>query len=84
MNTLVLHRRWWRVPLFARAWSVKLSLLALLVVLGTAVAGPFFSPFTSTELAGLPYTPPGGDFLLGTDFLGRDVLSRVLAGAAAW
>lgn len=80
MSPLALHRRWWRVPLFARAWSVKLSLLALLVVLGTAVAGPFFSPFTSTELAGLPYTPPGGDFLLGTDFLGRDVLSRVLAG----
>lgn len=80
MSPLVVRRRWWRVPLFARAWSVKLSLLALLVVLGTAVAGPFFSPFTSTELAGLPYTAPGGDFLLGTDFLGRDVLSRVLAG----
>ena len=68
------------MPRFARSWSVKLSLFALVLVLGVAVAGPFFSPYSSTELPGLPYSPPGGDFLLGTDFLGRDVLSRILAG----
>lgn len=68
------------MPRFARAWSVRLSLFALVLVLGMAVAGPFFSPYSSTELPGLPYNPPGGDFLLGTDFLGRDVLSRILAG----
>jgi ABC-type dipeptide/oligopeptide/nickel transport system permease subunit len=38
------------------------------------------APYSPTELAGIPYTTPNGDFWLGTDSLGRDVLSRVLYG----
>jgi peptide/nickel transport system permease protein len=56
--------------------AVSLCLLIVLV----ALVGPFFAPYSPTELVGRPLTGPSRDFPLGTDFLGRDGLSRVLAG----
>jgi peptide/nickel transport system permease protein len=53
--------------------------LALLVLALTAI-GPFVTPMSPAEFAGRPFLPAGPRFLLGTDVLGRDVLSRVLAG----
>lgn len=58
----------------------SVGLVVLAVVLLIAVLGPFVAPYSPTELAGIPYTTPDSDFWLGTDFLGRDVLSRVLYG----
>jgi len=53
-----------------------------LALLGLAVAGPFFAPFpadrTDILAAGLD---PNAQHLLGTDALGRDILSRLLVGA---
>lgn len=58
----------------------------LIVVIG-ALGAPLFAPFNPDEqmfdgltLEGAPM-PPGGPFLLGTDTLGRDLLSRMLFGA---
>ena len=52
-----------------------------------AVSAPWIAPFDPTEqffdgmtLEGAPL-PPGEPFLLGTDLLGRDLLSRLLYGA---
>jgi peptide/nickel transport system permease protein len=52
-----------------------------------AVSAPWIAPFDPTEqffdgmtLEGAPL-PPGEQFLLGTDLLGRDLLSRLLYGA---
>ena len=45
-----------------------------------AVAG-VLAPHDPFAVAGPRLRPPNGDFLLGTDSLGRDVLSRVLYGA---
>ncbi|HWF50466.1 MAG TPA: ABC transporter permease [Solirubrobacteraceae bacterium] len=42
--------------------------------------GPLFAPHSPSAFVGLPFAPPSGHVLLGTDFLGRDVLSRVLWG----
>jgi peptide/nickel transport system permease protein len=53
--------------------------LAGLVVL-VAVAGPFVAPHSPEALVTLSYGKPSAQFPLGGDFLGRDVLSRVLAG----
>jgi peptide/nickel transport system permease protein len=53
--------------------------LAALVVL-TAVIGPFVSPNGPTDLVTLTFGKPSGQFLLGGDTLGRDVLARVLNG----
>ncbi|WP_406143479.1 ABC transporter permease [Streptomyces sp. NBC_01012] len=51
-----------------------------LLVLVLALLGPLLAPYAPTEQLGAPFQQPGGDFLLGTDVLGRDVASRVLSG----
>lgn len=62
---------------------VGLALISLLVV--AAIFGPWIAPYpeqgagqTNIDAALLP---PGGDHLLGTDRLGRDMLSRIILGA---
>ncbi|KAB1654050.1 ABC transporter permease [Pseudoclavibacter chungangensis] len=53
------------------------GVLTLLVV-GLAVFGPWLAPYGEYDIVGRPYTSEGGP--LGTDYLGQDVLSRVLYG----
>jgi peptide/nickel transport system permease protein len=54
--------------------------VALLVV-GIAVVGPFLAPDSPNAIGlAVPFGTPSGAAPLGTDVLGRDVLSRVLAG----
>lgn len=74
----------------ARLARRPLAVLGLLVILLTvlaAILAPWISPFGRDEqlfdgltLEGAPM-PPGGMFLLGTDLLGRDLLTRILHGA---
>jgi ABC-type dipeptide/oligopeptide/nickel transport system permease subunit len=49
-------------------------------VVALALVGPLFSPHPPDEPIGIPLTGPADGAPLGTDFLGRDVLSRVLWG----
>lgn len=55
------------------------AVLAGLVLL-VAALGPLIAPHSPTELLGAPLLAPSSHNLLGTDTLGRDVLSRVLWG----
>jgi peptide/nickel transport system permease protein len=45
-----------------------------------AVAGPAVAPHPATALLTFPFAKPSGAYPFGADFLGRDVLSRVLNG----
>lgn len=45
-----------------------------------AVVGPLFAPYSETALVGLTYGQPEGKSVLGYDFIGHDVWSRVLLG----
>jgi ABC-type dipeptide/oligopeptide/nickel transport system permease subunit len=56
------------------------GLALLLFVVGVALIGPRVAPHTITETIGAPGAGPSAAAPLGTDFLGRDVLSRVLHG----
>jgi len=62
--------------------AVSLVLIVTLV----AVAVPIISPHDPLVPAGMPLQAPGKNgFLLGTDSIGRDILSRVLYGVrASW
>jgi peptide/nickel transport system permease protein len=71
---VVLLRRAWRLP------RTKLGALLVFLVVGTAVIGPFFAPYDPAAFAGIDNTGPTSSNLLGTDLLGRDVLSRFLWG----
>jgi peptide/nickel transport system permease protein len=50
------------------------------VVLAIALFGRFIAPYSPDTTVGPPLLGPSGAHLLGTDYLGRDVLSRVLYG----
>jgi peptide/nickel transport system permease protein len=57
---------------------VGIALVLILVFI--ALVGPFLAPHSPTTFVGVPYGGPTSDATLGTDYLGRDVLSRFLAG----
>jgi peptide/nickel transport system permease protein len=63
---------------------VAVSLVFVVTVVALAV--PLLSPDDPLVPAGMPLQAPGkGGFLLGTDSIGRDILSRVLYGVrASW
>ncbi|MCC2626427.1 MAG: binding-protein-dependent transport system inner rane component [Thermomicrobiales bacterium] len=58
----------------------RLGVLLLLMGGAVAILGPYVAPHSPTALVGLPLDSPSGEHWLGTDQLGRDVLSRVLYG----
>lgn len=60
--------------------SGRVGALLLVAIVVVALAGPYLTPYAADRTVGVPFTPPGAGFLLGTDLLGRDVLSRVLTG----
>lgn len=67
----------------ARAWqygSTRAGLVMIIVIVLVAVLGPLFAPHAPDEIIELPFSAPGSGDPLGTDFVGRDVLSRILYG----
>ncbi|MGE0117864.1 MAG: ABC transporter permease [Dongiaceae bacterium] len=78
-------RRSWHV----RAWrelrraplSAWFGLVVLALYLIAALFAPVIAPYSETELVGPGYAPWSDQFVLGTDQLGRDFLSRLIYGA---
>jgi oligopeptide transport system permease protein len=70
----------WRRLLANKAAVAGGLILLLLIVL--AIFAPWIAPHSySYQNLDLGAQPPSGDFLLGTDTLGRDLFSRILYGA---
>ena len=56
-----------------------LTSLIILAILGfCAIAAPLVSPFSPQEIVANPFQEPNGEFLLGADSIGRDLLSRTI------
>jgi peptide/nickel transport system permease protein len=55
--------------------------LIVLVLIAVALLAPRLAPHGPKEAAFAPYLAPSAEFPMGTDQLGRDVLSRVIWGA---
>jgi ABC-type dipeptide/oligopeptide/nickel transport system permease subunit len=68
------------MPRLTRTISGKIGIGVLAFVLAVALLGPLVSPHGIATPIGSPGTPPSDGAPLGTDYLGRDVLSRVLHG----
>ncbi len=47
----------------------------------TGIFAPWLAPHGQAEIFSQPYAPWGGEFLLGTDQIGRDIFSRLIYGA---
>ncbi len=61
--------------------SARIGLLIIAVYAIGALFAPTLAPFSETEVVGAEYEPWSEQFVLGTDNLGRDMLSRLLYGA---
>jgi peptide/nickel transport system permease protein len=76
------RRREWLAALATAArtprGAIGLALAGLIIAV--AVIGPYLAPHGIAEIVGPDLAKPSAHFPLGTDYLGRDVLSRVLAG----
>lgn len=67
---------------FARGIVVKISVVVIFLFIFAALFAPILTPYTATEQHRTQkLLPPNKTFLLGTDNLGRDVLTRLLYGA---
>jgi peptide/nickel transport system permease protein len=77
------RRRGKRVVAFAIAYpATTIGAILCLLVLAGALLAPWLAPFEPNDQHIIDrLAPPGGDYLLGTDAYGRDVLSRILWGA---
>jgi peptide/nickel transport system permease protein len=61
-------------------WRTRIGLALVSLTIAIAIFGPLFAPHSPSALVGAPYQAPSSHYLLGTDYLGEDVLSRVLWG----
>jgi peptide/nickel transport system permease protein len=72
--TVILMRRAWRQT------RTKIGVLLVALIVAVALFGPLFAPHSTTEFAAAPFAHPSSAVRLGTDNLGRDILSRFLSG----
>ncbi|MHC9043267.1 ABC transporter permease [Microbacterium saperdae] len=63
-----------------RSPATRTGLIMMGLIVLIAFIGPLLAPYSPSEILGRPFTAPSSTSLLGTDSLGRDVLSRFLWG----
>lgn len=61
--------------------SARIGMIIVLINIIACILAFVITPYGETEIAGDVWEPVGGKFLLGTDNLGRDMLTRLLYGA---
>ncbi len=62
-------------------WSARVGLFIILFFAVCAIFAPWLAPYGESEIVGDVWEPIGGEFLFGTDIIGRDMLSRLIFGA---
>jgi peptide/nickel transport system permease protein len=65
------------------AWRMgrtKAGVIIFVAIVALALLGPLFAPDSPTSFVGAPFASPSAKAWLGTDYIGHDVLSRVLWG----
>lgn len=63
---------------FRKHHLALVSLVVLIIIVGAALLAPVIAPYDPNEIAGPFGGAPSRDFWLGTDQIGRDMLSRLL------
>ncbi len=65
---------------FIRSFSGAVGVTIVVFVVAVAIFGRYFAPHDPNVPVTVPLAPPSSHYWLGTDFLGRDVFSRLLYG----
>ncbi|HEX9527996.1 MAG TPA: ABC transporter permease [Streptosporangiaceae bacterium] len=63
-----------------RLWRTRIGVALVGLIVLLAIVGPYLAPYGPSTPVGVPNSNPSGKAVLGTDYLGQDVLSRVLYG----
>ncbi len=72
--------RWWSLARQKPLGTFSVALIGCIVAV--AALANVVAPYDPVEMFGAQsLQPPSGDFLLGTDHLGRDLFSRIIHGA---
>ncbi|MCK7469069.1 MAG: ABC transporter permease [Desulfosudis oleivorans] len=66
---------------FKRNRAAVFGLTILMAIVCLALAAPLIYTQSPFRVVGKPFLPPFGEYLLGTDVLGRDVLAGIVHGA---
>ena len=61
--------------------SAWIGIAGIVLSIFCAIFAPLIAPYGEREIVGSVWQPMGGDHLLGTDNLGRDLFSRLIFGA---
>lgn len=61
--------------------SARVGLLIVLFFVFCAIFAPWLAPYGESQIVGDVWEPIGGEFVLGTDQIGRDLLTRLIYGA---
>lgn len=69
--------------MFRRNHAALVALLVLVAIIAGAIFGPALYGRDPFDMVWAPFTPPfqNGGFILGTDYLGRDLLAMIISGA---
>lgn len=62
-------------------WSAWFGLVVILVYVAVALLAPVIAPYGESQILGDAFAPWSDEHVLGTDQLGRDLLSRLIYGA---
>ena len=69
------------LTMFFANYAAVAGLVLLIFIILFAFVGPYVYPTDPFEMVWAPFTLPGQEgFLLGTDYLGRDILAAMMAG----
>lgn len=62
-------------------WTAKFGMIVILLYILVGFFAPWLTPYGESQIVGSEFDVWGAEFLLGTDNLGRDMLTRLLYGA---
>lgn len=73
-------RQAWQM--FARNKGAMAGLMMLIMIVVAALVAPLLYPIGPRQMVWMPFTAPGqSEYLLGTDYMGRDLLAGLIHGA---
>jgi len=79
------ERRTWiqiaKIELKKAPYSAWFGLIVIAIYLFVAIFAPLLAPHGEAEIFPASFAPWGGDFVFGTDQIGRDIFSRLIYGA---
>ena len=70
-----------KTVLYSAPWSARFGIVVILIFSVISIFAPLIAPYGETEIIGKSYELWSEKHILGTDNLGRDMLSRLIYGA---